>query len=124
MAYDTDEPALRRPVTDWAGDWDWLDPAWGAGAPEIWQSLRDAGCDVAFTERYGRAWMPIGYEAISAVAYDTDILAFRVSFTPRCARAARTARARRIRREHHEHRVSSSRRSPRKASIARGRDAR
>ena len=72
--------SLRRPVTDWAGDWDWLDPAWGADAPEIWQSLRDAGCDVAFTERYGRAWMPIGYDAISEVAYDTEhFSSFRVS---------------------------------------------
>ena len=80
MAYDTDDHTLRRPVTDWAGDWDWLDPAWGAEAPEIWQSLRDAGCDVAFTERYGRAWMPIGYDAISEVAYDTEhFSSFRVS---------------------------------------------
>jgi hypothetical protein len=84
MAYDTDdelfEGSLRRPVTDWAGDWDWLDPAWGAHAPEIWESLRDAGCDVAFTERYGRAWMPIGYDAISEVAYDTEhFSSFRVS---------------------------------------------
>ena len=80
MAYDTDDQRVRRPVTDWAGDWDWLDPAWGAEAPEIWQSLRDAGCDVAFTERYGRAWMPIGYDAISEVAYDTEhFSSFRVS---------------------------------------------
>ena len=51
MAYDTDghtsdhtpPPLVRRPVTDWAGDWDWLDPAWGAEAPEIWQSLREPG---------------------------------------------------------------------------------
>ena len=84
MAYDTDDHTddqmVRRPVTDWAGDWDWLDPAWGAEAPEIWQSLRDAGCEVAFTERYGRAWMPIGYDAISEVAYDTEhFSSFRVS---------------------------------------------
>jgi cytochrome P450 len=80
MAYDTDDHSVRRPVTVCAIDLDWLDPSWGAGSTEIWQSLRDAGCDVAFTERFGRAWMPIGYETISEVAYDTDhFSSFRVS---------------------------------------------
>ena len=84
MAYDTDDQlsdrALRRPVTDWATDWDWLDPAWGSDAPEIWRMFRESGCEVAFTERYGRAWMPIGYDAIAEVAYDTEhFSSFRVS---------------------------------------------
>ena len=81
MAYDTDEHtrcAGRSPTGPVTGTGS-IRPG-VPGAPEIWQSLRDAGCDVAFTERYGRAWMPIGYETISEVAYDTEhFSSFRVS---------------------------------------------
>ncbi len=79
MAYDTTSDA-HGPVTDWAHDWDWLDPQWGERAPEIWAELREAGCPVAFTERYGRAWMPITHEAVAGIAQDTDhFSSFRVS---------------------------------------------
>ncbi|MEQ9162114.1 MAG: cytochrome P450, partial [Ilumatobacter fluminis] len=36
----------------------------------VWSELRQ-GCPVAFTERRGRAWMPVGYDDIAAVANDT-----------------------------------------------------
>jgi cytochrome P450 len=80
MAYDTDVGSDRRPVENWATDWDWLDPSWGSEAPEIWKSLREQGCPVASTERYGRAWMPVTYDDVAAVAYDTEhFSSFRVS---------------------------------------------
>ena len=67
MAYDTHAGAAGpEPVTDWANDWDWLDDQWGERAPEIWAELRAQGCTMAFTERYGRAFMPITHEAVSA----------------------------------------------------------
>ena len=31
----------RPPVTDWASDWDHLDPAWVGNPYPIWQTLRD-----------------------------------------------------------------------------------
>jgi hypothetical protein len=57
MAYDTDA-ADARPVHDWVNDWDWLDPAWGPSAIDIWNEVREQ-CPVATTERYGRAFMPV-----------------------------------------------------------------
>ncbi len=58
------------PVTDWVNDWDWLDDQWGPNAIQIWNDVRDK-CPVATTERYGRAFMPVTMDAVSAVAKDT-----------------------------------------------------
>jgi cytochrome P450 len=58
-------------VTDWVSDWDWLDDQWGENAIAIWNSVREQ-CPVATTERYGRAFMPVTMDAVSAVAHDTD----------------------------------------------------
>jgi cytochrome P450 len=70
MAYAGDHIELP-PVTDWVHDWDWLDDQWGANAIDIWNAVRDV-CPVASTERYGRAFMPVTMEAVSAVAHDTE----------------------------------------------------
>jgi cytochrome P450 len=70
MAYehsDTDLP----PVTDWVNDWDWLDPQWGPNAIDIWNDVRRR-TDLASTERYGRAFMPVTMDAVSQVAHDTE----------------------------------------------------
>ena len=81
MAYDTQSAGSGpEPITDWANDWDWLDDQWGSRAPEIWAQLREQGCPVAFTARYGRAFMPITHEAVSTIAHDTEhYSSFRVS---------------------------------------------
>lgn len=60
-----------QPVTDWLHDWDWLDPAWGPSAIEIWKSVREQ-CPMATTERYGRAFMPVTMAGVSQVANDTE----------------------------------------------------
>ncbi len=72
MAYDTAPADKHGPVRDWAADWDWLDDDWGRRAPEIWQDLRESGCPMAFTERYGRAWMPLHQETVAQIAHDTE----------------------------------------------------
>ena len=72
MSYDTTSTPESPPVTDWLNDWDWLDPQWGPNAIDIWNSVREQGCPMAFTERYGRAWMPVTMEAVTAVAHDTE----------------------------------------------------
>lgn len=61
-----------RPVIDWARDWDWLDDQWGERAPEIWEELRSSGLEMAFTERYGRAWMPLTHDAVQQISQDTE----------------------------------------------------
>ncbi len=59
----------RPPVTDWATDFDILDPAWLEDPYAIWRSLRQT-CPVAHTERYYGAFMPTRYADIRDIAYD------------------------------------------------------
>lgn len=61
----------RAPVTDWASDWDHLDPAWNADPYPIWQELR-ATCPVAHTGRYGGVYFPTRYADIREVAYHPE----------------------------------------------------
>lgn len=62
--------ASHQPVTDWATDFDHVDPAYNPNAPAIWASLRGR-CPVAHTERYEGAWLPLTHEYIREIAYDT-----------------------------------------------------
>lgn len=59
----------RAPVTDWASDWDHLDPAWVIDPYPIWQELRER-CPVAHTNRYRGVYFPTRYRDIRDVAYD------------------------------------------------------
>ena len=61
----------RVPVCDWATDFDHTDPAWTADPYPIWDDLRQR-CPVAHTERYGGAWLPVSYDLVREVAYDTE----------------------------------------------------
>ncbi len=70
MTYGAERVELP-PVEDWLHDWDWLDDQWGENAIAIWNSVREQ-CPMATTERYGRAFMPVTMDAVSAVAHDTD----------------------------------------------------
>jgi len=58
-------------VHDWARDFDHTDPAWAADPYPIWDDLRQR-CPVAHTDRYGGAWLPLTYDLIKEVAYDTE----------------------------------------------------
>ena len=60
----------RLPVTDWATDWDLHDEQWAPNAIGIWNEIRNQ-CPVGFTERYGRAFMPVTMQAVSQIARDT-----------------------------------------------------
>lgn len=64
--------ALHGPVADWATDLDHADPAYNESAHEIWADLRESGCPVAHTDRYGGMWAPVTHELVKEVAYDTD----------------------------------------------------
>jgi len=60
----------RKPVTDWATDWDHLDPRWRENPYPIWDELR-RGCPIAHTERYQGAYLPTRYEDVRAIANDS-----------------------------------------------------
>jgi cytochrome P450 len=60
------------PVTDWANDIDHAEPEYNERAHEIWDELREGGCPVAHTDRYGGMWAPLTHELVKEVAYDTD----------------------------------------------------
>ncbi len=60
------------PVADWATDIDHAEPEYNERAHEIWDQLRDGGCPIAHTERYGGMWAPLTHELVREVAYDTD----------------------------------------------------
>jgi cytochrome P450 len=59
-------------VTDWATDLDHADPEYNRNAPEIWRSVREAGCPVAHSDRYHGMWVPLTHEYVSEIAYDTE----------------------------------------------------
>ena len=60
------------PVTDYATDFDHADPHYNANAPEVWKQLREDGCPVAHSDRYGGMWTPITHDTVQEIAYDTD----------------------------------------------------
>ena len=72
VEYGEYDAAMYGPVSDWATDIDHADPQYNPNAPEVWKELRDGGCPVAHTERYGGMWAPITHELVNEVAYDTE----------------------------------------------------
>jgi cytochrome P450 len=63
--------AERRPVMDWAHDFDHLDRAWVDDPYAIWDRLREE-CPVAHTNRYQGVYLPTRYEDVRAIALDHD----------------------------------------------------
>lgn len=61
----------RRPVTDWATDFDHLDPQWIEDPFPIWDELRQS-CPVAHTSRFQGVYFPTRYDEIRKIAYDTE----------------------------------------------------
>ena len=61
----------RAPVTDWATDYDVLDPAYVRDPYPVWDELRSA-CPVAHTDRWGGSYLPTRYADVTAVAHDIE----------------------------------------------------
>ena len=61
----------RPPATDWATDFDHLDPRWIENPYPIWDELR-ARCPIAHTDRFMGVYLPTRYEDVRAIAKDTD----------------------------------------------------
>jgi hypothetical protein len=77
-----DEPGAVRneiivgPVSDWATDFSHLEPEWAADPYPIQDELRQR-CPIAHTGRFGGGWLPVRYEDVAAIAYDTDLFSSR-----------------------------------------------
>ena len=61
----------RPPVTDWASDFDPLDPAWVDNPYPIWDELRQK-CPIVHTDRFMGVYFLSRYEDVRAVADDTE----------------------------------------------------
>ncbi|MEM8619706.1 MAG: cytochrome P450 [Actinomycetota bacterium] len=59
-------------VDDYRTDFDHAWPGYNPNAPEVWKELRESGCPVAHTDRYGGMWAPITHDTVQEVAYDTE----------------------------------------------------
>ncbi|MEW6476550.1 MAG: cytochrome P450 [Actinomycetota bacterium] len=57
----------RRPVEDWATDYDIFDPAYYTDPGPIWADLRQR-CPIAHTGRWGGSWLPTRYEDVAEMA--------------------------------------------------------
>jgi hypothetical protein len=57
------------PVTDWASDFDVLDPRYVTDPFSIWDELRQT-CPIAHTDRRKSSWLPTRYEDVTAMAHD------------------------------------------------------
>ncbi|CAN5484496.1 cytochrome P450 [soil metagenome] len=64
--------SIYGPVEDWATDFDHVDPEYNPNAHQIWDDLRESGCPVAGSQRYGGMWAPLTHEYVREVAYDTE----------------------------------------------------
>jgi len=62
---------ITGPVADWATDFSHLEPEWSADPYPIQDDLRQR-CPIAHTERFGGGWLPVRYEDVAAIAYDTE----------------------------------------------------
>ena len=59
------------PVTDWADDFDILEPEYVKRPEERWAWQREH-CPIAFTERRQRTWLPVLYSDLSDIAHDVE----------------------------------------------------
>ena len=62
---------ITGPVSDWANDFSHLEPEWAADPYPIQDELRQR-CPIAHTDRFGGGWLPVRYEDVAAIAYDTE----------------------------------------------------
>jgi cytochrome P450 len=67
----TRSEVVTGPVADWATDFSHVEPEWAADPYRIQDDLRQR-CPIAHTERFGGAWLPVRYDDVSAIAYDTE----------------------------------------------------
>ena len=101
------QQAGGRPVTDWATDYDVLDPGYVVDPYPVWAQLREE-CPVAHSDRWGGSYLPTRYADVAAVAHDVARFSSRDVGVVGARRGARgTAR----------HRPAADRRRPARAHV-------
>jgi cytochrome P450 len=65
--------APRCPVQHRRTDLDHTDADYNANAHDIWAELRTSGCPMAHSSRYGGMWIPVTYDLVRQIAYDTSL---------------------------------------------------
>jgi cytochrome P450 len=60
-----------KKVIDWATDFDHGSQEWADDPYTIIEELKNSGCPMAHTERYGGAWLPVTYDLIKEISLDT-----------------------------------------------------
>jgi cytochrome P450 len=70
-AIGTRSEVVTGPVADWATDFSHVEPEWAADPYRIQDDLRQR-CPIAHSGRFGGAWLPVRYEDVAAIAYDTE----------------------------------------------------
>jgi cytochrome P450 len=68
--------AVTGPVRDWETDFSHVEPEWAEDPYRIYEDLRQR-CPIAHTDRFGGGWLPVRYDDVAAVAYDTDSFSSR-----------------------------------------------
>lgn len=63
--------ARTAPVSDWATDFDVLDPSYIEDPFSIWSELRTS-CPIAHTDRRGSNWLPTRYSDVTEIAHDVE----------------------------------------------------
>src|SRR5215469_5726679 len=61
----------QKKVTDWATDFDFLDPAWVENPYSIWNELRSK-CPIAHSARHMGVYLPTRYAEVREIALDTE----------------------------------------------------
>jgi cytochrome P450 len=69
--FGTRSEIVTGPVADWATDFSHFEPEWSADPYVIQDDLRQR-CPIAHTDRFGGGWLPVRYDDVAAIAYDTD----------------------------------------------------
>jgi cytochrome P450 len=69
--FGTRSEIITGPVADWATDFSHFEPDWSADPYVIQDDLRQR-CPIAHTDRFGGGWLPVRYDDVAAIAYDTD----------------------------------------------------
>jgi hypothetical protein len=67
----TRSEVVTGPVADWATDFSHVEPEWAADPYRIQDDLRQR-CPIAHTNRFGGAWLPVRYDDVAAISYDTE----------------------------------------------------
>jgi hypothetical protein len=67
----THSEIITGPVGDWATDFSHLEPEWSADPYPIQDDLRQR-CPIAHTDRFGGGWLPVRYDDVASIAYDTE----------------------------------------------------